>query len=346
MSPEREARQGMRGAGFPETREGAALGNRVETADMSAPEPEAGAAMTGKAPERRLQDHARRRTGLARLFVAIGQPDFVHHDVATPRWQGPPLHIALLSDFHTMAPTNGPAHLERIVERVNALPVDLVVLLGDFIATRPTPGKATPPDLTARILARLSAPLGVHAILGNHDWLDDDLARRSDYRESGVLNALRDAGLGVLLNGAVPLDHRGAPFWLVGYDSQLGHKDWDEGGARHDPDLAFRDVPRDAPAILLAHEPDCFALHDPRALLQLSGHTHGGQANFLGWRPFTPSRFGSRFIHGHVREGGQNLVVSGGIGYSNVPLRIAQPPEVTLVTLRHPGESRLGSDLI
>lgn len=290
--------------------------------------------MTGTTPMGGLRDHARARRGIARLFVATGQPDFVHRDVVSPRWTGPPLNIAVLSDLHITAPWNGPAHLEKLVARVNALPVDLVVLLGDYIVARPTPGKPAGAAQTAGILARLAAPLGVHAILGNHDWRDDDLAKRSDYRENGVLNALQKAGLPVLLNAAVRLDHQGAPFWLVGYDSQLGHKHWRDGTARHNPDLAFRDVPPGAPAILLAHEPDCFASPDPRALLQLSGHTHGGQANFFGWRPFTPSQYKARFAYGHVVEDGHHLVVSGGVGYSHVPLRIAQPPEVTLVTLR------------
>jgi len=283
-----------------------------------------------------LHAHARQRTGWRRWFVATGQPDLVHHDVATPRWQAPPLHIAVLSDFHTMAPWNGPAHLARLVARVNALPVDLVVLLGDYIAARPTPGRGVSVGQTARLLAGLRAPLGVHGILGNHDWRDDDTARTGGYRDTGVLHALRRAGLSVLVNAALPLSHGGAPVWLVGYDSQVGHTDWPGATARHDPDMAFAAVPPGAPAILLAHEPDCFATPDPRVLLQLSGHTHGGQANLLGWRPFTPSQHGGRFAYGHVRENGNDLVVSGGIGYSHVPLRIAQPPEVTLITLRAP----------
>ena len=94
---------------------------------------------------------------------------------------------------------------------------------------------------------------------------------------------------------------------------------------------AFRQAA--APAILLAHEPDYFACADARAFLQISGHTHGGQANLAGWRPMTPSAHGGRYAWGHVREGGRHLIVSGGIGYSGLPLRFMQPPEITLVKL-------------
>ncbi|WP_099825808.1 metallophosphoesterase [Oceaniglobus indicus] len=281
-----------------------------------------------------LSDHAVRRRGWRRVFVAGGEPDLVHYDIATPHWQGPPLSIAMLSDFHTIRPWSTLTGLHRLVARVNALPVDMIVLLGDYIAARPTPGFACPVTDTAAALAGLRAPLGVHAILGNHDWRDDDLARASDYRESGVLNALRDAGIPVMLNDAVELNHQSFPFWIVGYDSQQGHRHWRDGTSRHDPDRAFRDVPTAAPAILLAHEPDCFAMNETRALLQLSGHTHGGQANFFGWRPLTPSEYPDRYAYGHIRERGQHLVVSGGIGYSHVPMRLGAPPEVTLVTLK------------
>ena len=86
--------------------------------------------------------------------------------------------------------------------------------------------------------------------------------------------------------------------------------------------------------ILLAHEPDYFTIGDMRPSIQLSGHTHGGQANFLGWRPFTPSEHADRYAYGHVIEDGRHLVVSGGLGYTWLPLRIAQPPEITLLRLR------------
>ena len=47
----------------------------------------------------------------------------------------------------------------------------------------------------------------------------------------------------------------------------------------------------------------------------------------------TPSAYGSRYAWGHVTEGDRHLIVSGGVGYTGVPLRLGQPPEITLVTL-------------
>jgi len=73
-----------------------------------------------------------------------------------------------------------------------------------------------------------------------------------------------------------------------------------------------------------------------RFAVTLSGHTHGGQVRlpFIG-RPVVPSAFGQRFAYGHIREGGRDLVVSGGLGCSIAPIRFGVPPEITVVTLRN-----------
>ena len=59
-----------------------------------------------------------------------------------------------------------------------------------------------------------------------------------------------------------------------------------------------------------------------RVALTISGHTHGGQVRLLGWAPIVPSRYGRRYVYGHIVEDGRHLVVSGGLGCSNAPLRL------------------------
>ena len=88
----------------------------------------------------------------------------------------------------------------------------------------------------------------------------------------------------------------------------------------------------DAPVVLLAHEPDIAVKVPERVSLMLSGHTHGGQVRLFGWSPVTPSRYGNRFAYGHVREQ-CDVIVSGGLGCSIMPVRIGVPPELVLVTL-------------
>jgi predicted MPP superfamily phosphohydrolase len=88
-----------------------------------------------------------------------------------------------------------------------------------------------------------------------------------------------------------------------------------------------------APLLLLAHEPDVFPRLPARAAVTLCGHTHGGQVRLLGYSPRVPSRFGNRYAWGHVREDGRDLVVSGGLGTTTLPVRFGVSPEITLVEL-------------
>jgi predicted MPP superfamily phosphohydrolase len=46
-----------------------------------------------------------------------------------------------------------------------------------------------------------------------------------------------------------------------------------------------------------------------------------------------PSRYGQRYLFGHIIEDNRNLVVSAGIGCSSLPIRFGSPPEIVLVTV-------------
>jgi predicted MPP superfamily phosphohydrolase len=70
-----------------------------------------------------------------------------------------------------------------------------------------------------------------------------------------------------------------------------------------------------------------------RVALTLSGHTHGGQVRLFGWSPVVPSRYGNRYAYGPVREGVRDIVISGGIGCSILPVRFGVTPEITLIEL-------------
>jgi predicted MPP superfamily phosphohydrolase len=91
-------------------------------------------------------------------------------------------------------------------------------------------------------------------------------------------------------------------------------------------------VTDDAPVILLAHEPDVAPRVPSRVALQLSGHTHGGQVRLFGWSPVVPSRYGNRLAYGHAKFN-CDVIVSGGLGCSIMPVRIGVPPEIVEVTL-------------
>jgi hypothetical protein len=230
-----------------------------------------------------------------------------------------------------------PERVQGIVEQTNGLGADLIVLLGDYMTRSRFAFEPMAPEEAAVVLAGLRAPLGVHAINGNHEWWDDETVQRTRQGPPAGQRALQAVGIPVYENDAVRLVKDGQGFWLAGLGDQLAFVP----SRRHNPgrrigvdDLAgtLAKVTDDAPVILLAHEPDIFVQVPERVALTLSGHTHGGQVRLFGWSPMVPSDYGNRYAYGHVRER-TDLIVSGGLGFSLAPVRIGVPPEIVLVTL-------------
>jgi uncharacterized protein len=241
------------------------------------------------------------------------------------------LKIAVIADIHACEPWMSAERVASIVDLANAQNPDLTVLLGDFVGNHRFVTGYVAPGAWAEQLARLEAPLGVYAVLGNHDWWT--AAIPSDPPDSGrsIRKALAEARIPVLENQALRLSQNGKPFWLVGLGDQLAMR----SGRFGVDDLAgsLREIRDEAPAILLAHEPYIFPRVPDRVALTLCGHTHGGQVYipFVG-APFTP-RSHAKYIYGNYSEGARELVISGGLGESAAPVRFLRPPEVVVVTV-------------
>jgi predicted MPP superfamily phosphohydrolase len=241
------------------------------------------------------------------------------HSIHLEAWPEPctGLRIAVLSDLHVGSPYHGLDKLDEIVAETQASSPDLVLLAGDYVIHGVIGGRFTTPEAMAERLAKLSAPLGIYATLGNHDWWFD---------AARVQRALESANIQVLEDASVEITQNACRFWLTGIS------DYVEGP--HDVARALAEVPSTATILALTHNPDVFPEIPPRVQLTIAGHTHGGQVFLpLVGRPIVPSRFGQRYAIGHVVEDGRHLLVSSGLGTSILPVRFRVPPEITLVTI-------------
>lgn len=258
-----------------------------------------------------------------------------HYKLTPPGWPADfKLRIAALADLHAGDPYMSLERIERIVEATNALNPDLILLLGDYAAGHRLVTKPVLIKDTASVCTGLAAPLGRHAILGNHDWWDDKAAQRRRSGPSLYGDTLKAAGIPVYENDGVRLEHNGRPFWLLGLADQIAFIE----GRNHftgldDLDGTLAKVTDDAPVILMIHEPDGFTKVPKRVSLTLAGHTHGGQVRLFGYSPVVPSAYGNRFGYGHIVEEDRHLIVSGGLGCSILPVRFGMPPEIVLVEL-------------
>jgi predicted MPP superfamily phosphohydrolase len=240
-----------------------------------------------------------------------------------------PLRIGVMTDLHAVEPWMPARRIGAIVERLNRCKPDIIVLLGDYVnALRLRFHSAlVPVGEWMAPLSELHAPLGVYAVLGNHDWWSGEAAL--------IRGSFEKAQIHLLENAAVKTGRGQNSFWIAGLGDQLAFR---SRGA-DDLEGTLSHLDGDLPALLLAHEPYIFPEVPSRITLTLAGHTHGGQVYlpFVG-RPAIPAQF-KDYAYGHIEEGGRHMIVSSGLGLSNLPVRFLVPPEIVLVTLSHPDGS-------
>jgi predicted MPP superfamily phosphohydrolase len=226
------------------------------------------------------------------------------------------LRIAVIADLHGGSPYIGKDKIDAVVAMTNAAHPDLVLMAGDYVSGVPHiwGGPHISIEIIAAHLKALKAPMGVYAVLGNHDnWTDPDR----------VAAALRGNGIKVLDNDHLVLPH--SALTLVGIGDQRSHAD---NVAR-----ALAGIAPGTQALCFTHAPDLFVELPSTCALTIAGHTHGGQVvlPLLG-RLVVPSRFG--YDAGLYHRDGKALFVSTGIGTSTMPVRFGVPPEISLLSLR------------
>ncbi len=232
------------------------------------------------------------------------------HDLP-PAFDG--YRIAHISDHH-LGMRTADALLPRVVALVNREGPDLVAMTGDLV----TWGRAhNVSNRTVAPLGDLRAPDGVWSVLGNHDYVDP--------RFVGEL--LCGAGITLLRNEARIIRRSTDGLAVVGLD--------DVHFGTPDLNAALAHIPADMPALLLVHEPDfaTAAAAYPNILLQLSGHTHGGQVTMLQ-RPLLLPQHGRTFYRGLRSVRRMWVYVTTGTGTGRFVIRFGSRPEIALITLR------------
>ena len=249
--------------------------------------------------------------------LATSDPVVRRADIVMPDWPAnmPPMRVVLVSDVHVAGPDMPPSRIARIVEQVNALKPDAVLLAGDFVSDKRVKTRAYSASEGLAGLAKLRARKGVFAVLGNHDhWRN----------QKEISAALRVANVRILSNEAVTV----GALRLGGVDDDFtNHANVEATVA------AMRS--RSGSRVLLSHSPD-IAVNTPRDVtLILAGHTHCGQIRlpFIGPVAYV-TKYGERYNCGLKVEGPRRVVVTAGIGTSALPLRLAVPPDLWLLTLK------------
>ena len=127
------------------------------------------------------------------LWAFWWEPSSLHnadYTLRIPQWPQPcsGLRIAVLADPHTGSPYNGLDKLNEIVDLTLQAQPDLILLAGDYVVQEVLGGQFIAPEDMTPVLARLEAPMGVYAVLGNHDRRDLPFEFRLDDLEKDIGN--------------------------------------------------------------------------------------------------------------------------------------------------------------
>lgn len=237
-----------------------------------------------------------------------------------PKLKG--LKIAQISDLH-YGPTNkDPRFFNRAVDMILEQEPDLIFLTGDYYQWDPKYLGDLP-----KILARLSAPLGVYGVFGNHDYgaCYPGTLYCDPFDHNNLKSHFGAHDIAMLTNEALEIDYNGQRLNLVGM-----HDLW---SGFFDPQTAFAHADANLPTLVLSHNPDTVHLIEHDFDIMFSGHVHGGQFSLPLIGPIAvpvKNRHLRRGLHQITER--KHLYVNRGLGYT-FRMRWNSPPEVTLIEM-------------
>ncbi len=220
--------------------------------------------------------------------------------------------IALLGDFHIQSKRTRDRARRAVEMALDEYP-DIVVLIGDYVGHWTLENPAMVGDALEPLLEMEGR---VVAVAGNHDYEVGDASLLHPIFAELNIHLLRNE---VWTNQGIT--------W-VGIDSA------NVGRARPEiAQLAAREAPPEHPQIVLWHEPDLVGQLDPGPVLQLSGHTHGGQFRLPGGITPMHTENGRKYVRGYYPDAPTPIYVTRGVGTTLLPTRFLCPPEVSILTL-------------
>lgn len=232
-------------------------------------------------------------------------PKVVHYSISLDKPLSEPLRIGLASDTH-LGTLFGAKQLERLAEIFAQEKVDLILLPGDVMDDNLNAFQA---ENMLPHLAKLRAPLGVYATLGNHDFFGSQYA---------IAQEIQRAGIRVLWDQALEIEGK---FTLIGRNDDLVK-------TRPSTEILLQGVNQQLPIFLLDHRPTEIEKHSKLPIdLQVSGHTHKGQifpANLITALIY-------RLDYGYEKIGLGHYVVTSGYGFWGIPMRLGSQSEVVIL---------------
>lgn len=231
-----------------------------------------------------------------------------HYHIVLDKPLSQNVRIGVASDLH-LGKLFGKRALNQLANLMTQEKVDLILLPGDIMDDDVRAYRA---QNMQESLMQLHAPLGVYAILGNHDLFG---------HQSEIAAEIRAAGITLLHDDIIELPQG---ISIIGRPDNMDK-------TRQNTVKLLQKVDKTRPIILLDHRPDQIKDHTSLPIdIQVSGHAHNGQifpANFIVHAI-------NRLAYGYEQIGEGHYFVTSGYGFWAVPLRLGSQSEILVIDVQ------------
>ncbi|MFZ4058839.1 MAG: metallophosphoesterase [Ferruginibacter sp.] len=243
------------------------------------------------------------------------------------------MRLVHISDIHSGSLTDVKA-VQHGIDMILKENADLILFTGDLVND-----VATEMAEFKNHFNQLKAPLGVYAVLGNHDygdyvyWPYQGVTKEQNLENLKKLQA--EMGWRLLMNEHVELERNGDKIALIGIENWSAKIRFPKHGRM---DLAYPGAEKYPFKILMSHDPSHWeAQVIPQYSdidLMLSGHTHGMQfgVDIPGFK-WSPVQYVYKQWDGLYEKAKQKLYVNPGFGFIGYPGRVGVLPEITVIEL-------------
>ncbi len=218
------------------------------------------------------------------------------------------MKILVVSDIH-LNKVIGNSRIKNLLSLSNKIKPDMILLPGDIIDGSMKPFMD---DKMGIAFSNLTAPMGVYAVLGNHEYYGDGT--------SLIQKEMKKSGITVLTDDVQIVDNS---IFIVGRKDHTDNK-------RKTIGQLVSSLDKTKPIIVMDHQPGNYnEMNHAGVDLDLSGHTHRGQlfpANFITHALYEND-------YGYLRKGNLQTIVSSGYGLWGPPFRIGSQSEVVVINM-------------
>ena len=248
------------------------------------------------------------------------------------------IRILQVSDIH-LGSWISDRPLKRAIRKINDLKPDMVLFTGDLVNFSTEEAYPFREDLK-----RITAPSGIYAIKGNHDYGDyvqwpSEKEKQAD--SDSLASFYRQLGWNLMNNRNLILHRAGAELAIAGVENWSANRRYGKRGNLSEALYGTDSIPF---IILMSHDPTHWEAEVsrlyPQVDLTLSGHTHGMQLGIeiasFQWSPakYIYTYWSGLHLQKRINGNDQFLYVNRGLGVIGFPGRVGIRPEITLFILK------------